>query len=71
MTETDFYTEAFNRGSDDRVKGKSLSDNPYLPGTPQGRTWRRGWCDVDRWWGSNATHRTRALPSVYGFASRN
>lgn len=60
--------KAFNVGSDARLKGLSLSDNPYLPGSPQSVSWKAGWKDADKHWGTRARGPIKALPQVHDYS---
>jgi hypothetical protein len=57
---------AFNRGSDARLAGRSIGANPYRGDGFYADSWRRGWQDVDRYWGSWVERRwpVRPLPVV-------
>ena len=52
---------AFNEGSDARLLGRPLSENPYLDMHAH-KIWREGWFDVDQNWGSDVKGRWRFRP---------
>lgn len=58
----------FGAGCDARLAGKPASANPHRPYHDGGlwKEWRRGWEDVDLWWGRLAKpwHRVAPLPAV-------
>ncbi len=59
---------AFNRGSDDRIAGLSLSACPYDATLQDNEctSWRRGWRNANRWWADDVGGRwpVRELPEV-------
>lgn len=63
-------TLAFNAGSDARIAGRSMLDNPNLAVTAAGPEktrwvyWRMGYSDVAKNWGVRAKWPVRRLPLV-------
>lgn len=57
---------AFGHGSDARLAGLPPSVNPYPSQSPEARQWRRGWQDLDAFWGCWVKERwpVRELPRV-------
>jgi hypothetical protein len=47
------YSEAFNKGSDARIQGVALHDNPYDCLAKAG-WWEKGWIDADKFWAKDA-----------------
>ena len=63
----DFIPEtslAFSQGSDARLVGRPLGSCPYDSDSQLGNYWVAGWLDVQRNWGTEATHVCRRLPEV-------
>lgn len=57
--------EFFNAGSDARLAGVPLADNPYPPqGDSRYSYWRMGWIDVEKHWGEWARWPVVKLPPV-------
>lgn len=58
----------FNEGSDARLSGLSVSDNPYIArrNSPESFAWISGWRDCSRHWGKQAGphHHVRPLPPL-------
>lgn len=57
--------EAFNAGSDARINGYELSDNPNVGFGSIREAWSAGWLDVQKFWGAAAKrgrHHVRRLP---------
>jgi ribosome modulation factor len=50
MNDTDDLRLAFNQGSQARIDGKPLSDNPYQERGRLRNYWEQGWHDVDWHW---------------------
>ena len=60
-----FSSKAFNQGSDARITGDQLTENPYRKGDRHTwEQWEKGWLDVDRFWGIWARWPIRKLPEV-------
>lgn len=57
---------AFNEGADARLEGLPVSANPYACNTPPYYRWRRGYYDVQAFWGNSKLRRWPiwALPPV-------
>jgi hypothetical protein len=54
---------AFNEGSDCRLRGGHIRDNPYLKEgkySPLWEEWRHGYFDVERFWGKGALNKNRS-----------
>lgn len=66
LTKTDaqLRAEAFNRGSDARIAGKSLWADPYAKNGHLTYFWRQGWHDVDNHWGEWARWPVAEIPHV-------
>jgi hypothetical protein len=69
--QTGYQQRAFNLGSDARLKGRSATTSPYLPGTAQNVAWRAGWLDVENHWGEKAFWNVRPLPAIRDCVSVN
>lgn len=54
---------AFNLGSDARLAGKSVMDNPFIC-TDFANSWVTGWRHVNTSWGKDAKWKIRPLPPV-------
>lgn len=54
---------AFNRGSDARLAGVPLNQNPYPSDTPDRTAWLRGWIDADMFWGIEVRN-AKPLPPI-------
>lgn len=58
---------AFNAGSDARLAGAPLTDNPYLgigDAAKLSRAWANGWHDVATYWGRISRRPVRKLQPV-------
>ena len=55
---------AFNVGSDARLRGVHLDDNPFPKDDPHHEGWRRGWLDCHSVFGRDAMWPTQDLPRV-------
>lgn len=53
----------FGKGSDDRLAGKPLTDNPFWYESEL-LAWRAGWLHAERYWGVDAKWPIRKLPAV-------
>ena len=58
---------AFGRGSDARIQGEPLENNPYPSCDCNDRkSWSRGWLHADQFYGVDARWPHRVLPAVVG-----
>ena len=66
LTTAERVVIAFNLGSDARLNGYELTDNPHclLSAGFEHDAWRSGWLHVHRFWGTarNTRHWVRRLP---------
>lgn len=62
-SDRELRARAFNLGSDARIRGDSLWDDPYAGGILT-QFWRQGWHDVDQHWGAWAKGPVMVLPEV-------
>lgn len=60
----DQRAKAFNEGSDARIRGRLVIDNPYGGDVELGNQWRAGWWDVEKYWGAWAKKPVAPLPKV-------
>lgn len=57
--------KAFNEGCEARISGiPKERNNPYLAASQEWSSWRRGWDDVNRYWGKDAKWPIKPLPEV-------
>ena len=56
--------KCFGEGADARIRGESLTANPYY-GDKGGFAWVQGYMHVQKWWGRDVQRRTfKPLPPV-------
>ena len=55
-------SKSFNEGCEARIAGILKSHNPYLAASREWSSWRRGWEDVNRYWGKDAKGPIKPLP---------
>jgi len=60
---TEKLARAFNEGSDARINGVCISENPYEG--KQATSWVEGWSDVHNHWGTWVKRRCQPTPRPY------
>lgn len=63
-SDREMAARAFNLGSDARINGLSLCDNPYPSNGLLTKYWEQGWQDVEQNWGKWARWPVTPIPTV-------